>query len=138
MITRKSLDHDDAWTAIQAAREEIDKRGKAAVIVVADPHGETLALLRHADAMLSSLKLAANKAYSAARLRRPTSAIGAKMRDEGVDIACFGDPRFTGFGGGLPVIVDDHVLGAVGISGLPEAEDIEVANIAIKAMMARW
>jgi glc operon protein GlcG len=138
MKNRKTLDHHDAWIAINAAQAEIEKRGQAAVIAVVDTHGEVLASLRHVDAMLSSLTLAHNKAYAAARLRRPTSAIGAKMRDEGLDISSFGDPRFTGFGGGLPIIVDGELVGAIGISGLPEAEDIAIAELAIKAMMERW
>lgn len=135
-----ALDHDDAWTAISAVREVIRKDNKALVIVIADAHGEVLALFRHVEAMLSSITVATNKAYSAARLRRPSSAVGQKARsaEEGFDIASFGDPRVTGFGGGLPIYFDGQVIGAVGVSGLPEAEDIAIAKFAINAIETGW
>jgi glc operon protein GlcG len=135
-----ALDHADAWAAIAAAHEIIKNENKPLVIAVVDSHGEMLSLFRHSSAMLSSNTIAANKAYTAARLRRPSSAVGQKSRnaEEGFDIACFGDPRMTGFGGGLPIIHDGQVLGAVGVSGLSEAEDIAVAQAAIRAIEARW
>ena len=73
-------------------------------------------------------------------LRRPSAAVGLKARsaEEGFDIASFGDPRVTGFGGGLPIFYDGQVIGAVGVSGLPEADDIAIAQLAISAIEARW
>ena len=133
-----ALDHDDAWAAISAARTLIANDDKPFVIAVVDAHGELLALYRHTKAMLSSITVATNKAYTAARLRRPSAAVGQKARSEGFDLASFGDPKVTGFGGGLPLLFDGQIIGAVGVSGLPEAEDIAVAELAIEAIMARW
>jgi len=58
------------------------------------------------------------------------------MRDPqfGFDIAYYGDPRYLGWGGGLPVIKDGAVVGAVAVSGLVEAEDIELAQIGVAAI----
>jgi glc operon protein GlcG len=42
----------------------------------------------------------------------------------------FGDPRYVGWGGGIPLVVDGDVVGAIGVSGLPEADDIEIAEAA--------
>jgi glc operon protein GlcG len=39
----------------------------------------------------------------------------------------FGDLRYTGWGGGVPLEVDGVVVGAVGVSGLPEADDMRIA-----------
>lgn len=140
MKTIAALDHFDAWAAINAAREVIEKDHKPLVIVVVDSHGEVMSLFRHANAMLSSVTVATNKAYTAARLRRPSLAVGQKARstEEGFDIASFGDPRVTGFGGGLPITFEGQVIGAVGVSGLPEADDIAIAELAIAAIKARW
>lgn len=132
------LDHADTWAAISAAREAIEAQNKPLVMVVVDSHGEVLALFRHAAAMLSSITIATNKAYTAARLRRPSAAVGHKAREDGFDIASFGDPRVIGFGGGLPIFYDGCVIGGVGVSGLPEAEDIEMAQTAIHAIEAHW
>jgi glc operon protein GlcG len=140
MRSLPTLDHQDAWFGIQYALQELKLDDVPFVIAIVDSHGETLALFRHSAAMLSSVNVAANKAYSAARLRRPSAAIGQKARDPeaGFDIAYFGDPRIVGFGGGIPVEYQGQVLGAIGISGLPEAEDIRIATLIAGAISARW
>lgn len=136
MNTYHVLSHVEAQRAIAAMQAEIERRGKTAVIVVADPHGELIALLRMDGAPLPSLTIAMNKAYTAARKGEPTNELGRKVRDpeKGFDIAYYGDPRFVGWGGGLPVKVNGQVVGAVAVSGLPEAEDIEVALLGVKVI----
>ena len=42
----------------------------------------------------------------------------------------FGDLRYTAWGGGVPIVVNGEVVGAVGVSGLPEAEDMLLARMA--------
>src|SRR5512147_826177 len=130
MLQYTSLGHTEAQLAIQAIRDEILKRHKAAVIAVADTHGELIALLRMDGAPLPSIVIATNKAWTAARERKPTRDLGqaARDRESGFDMAYFGDPRYIGWGGGLPVVVQGNVVGAVAVSGLPEMEDIEVAK----------
>ena len=71
MIQYKSLGHAEAQLAIQAIRDEILKRHKAAVIAVADAHGELISLLRLDGAPLPSIVIATNKAWTAARRRIP-------------------------------------------------------------------
>ena len=56
--------------------------------------------------------------------------IGEKSRTKPFPITNFGDLRYTGWGGGVPIVVDDEVVGAVGVSGLPEADDIVLARMA--------
>jgi len=81
-------------------------------------------------APVSSIRIAANKAYSAARERKTTEEIGQKARhpEKGFEIAYFGDERFVGWGGGVPVWRDGEVVGAIAVSGLPQAEDIRLAT----------
>ena len=137
MKQNNTLDHDMAQKAIQAIKAELEKRGKAAVIAVADSHGELIGLLRLDGAPLPSIVIATNKAWTAARERRPTRDIGQSARDphNGFDMAFFGDPRYIGWGGGLPVVFNGEVVGAVAVSGLPELEDIEVAQFGLKAIL---
>lgn len=137
MFQRVSLGHAEAQRAIEAIQAELQRRGKAAVITVADAHGELIGLLRIDGAPLPSIVIASNKAWTAARERKPTREIGQKARDpqKGFDMAYFGDPRYIGWGGGLPVIVDGAVVGAVAVSGLPELEDIEVAQFGVDAIV---
>ncbi|MBL8807557.1 MAG: heme-binding protein [Rhodospirillales bacterium] len=139
MRSEATLDHLDAKAAIDAICAELDRRGKAAVAAVVDAHGETLAVIRYSGTMLSSIAVATNKAYTAARLRRPSVMVGKRIRDpeHGFDIAYYGDARYVGWGGGIPVEIDGQFVGAVGVSGLPEAEDIELAEIGVRAIGAR-
>ena len=81
------LGHDEALAAIDAIRAELRTRGQSAVIAVADAHGELIALVRLDGAPLSSIAVATNKAFTAARLRRPTREVGARIRERGTDIA---------------------------------------------------
>ena len=127
-----SLDYADARRIIDWLTAEIGRRGKGGVIAVADPHGELIAFARMDGAPYSSINIAINKAWTAARERKPTKQIGEAARDpeKGFDIAYFGDPKFVGWGGGVPVFQDGVVIGAVAVSGLPQAEDVELATLA--------
>jgi glc operon protein GlcG len=89
-------------------------------------------------APVSSIRIAANKAYTSARERKPTKDIGDKVRnpEKGHDIAYFGDARYVGWGGGIPVWKDGAVAGAVGVSGLSSLEDVELANLAVATLGA--
>jgi glc operon protein GlcG len=93
-------------------------------------------LLRLDGAPLSSIGVATNKAFTASRLRRSTREHGARIRERGVDIAFYGDPRYVGFGGGLPVKVGDAVIGAVAVSALSDEEDEELAAIGVGVIAA--
>lgn len=132
-----TLTYLDAQKAIQAVQNELERRHKAAVIAVADAHGELLALLRLDGAPLASIVIAGNKAWTAARERRPSYEIGQAARhpETGFDLAYFGDRRYIGWGGGVPVCWNGEFVGAVAVSGLPEHEDMELAEIGVAAIL---
>ena len=132
------ITHRDAALAVDAIVAELGRRGQTAVVAVADAHGELLALARLDGAPVSSVTVATNKAYTAARLRRPTRVLGASIQTRNIDIGYYGDPRYTGFGGGLPVYADGAVVGAVAVSGLSDAEDEALAAMAIAALGPRF
>ena len=136
MRNETTLSDSDAQMAIAAVRDQLRAEGKAAVIAVADAHGELLALLRLDGAARAPIQIAMNKAFTAARERRPTVEIGQKVRhpERGFDIAYYGDPRYVGWGGGVPVVHDGQVIGAVAVSGLPEEEDMRFAAHGVAAI----
>lgn len=137
MQTEPTLTHEDARRALDAMASQCASKGLKAVLAVADNHGELIGLLRLAGAPLASVQIAANKAYSAARERKPSREIGRAAKDPsaGFEMAYFGDPRFTGWGGGLPVFVGGVCVGSVSVSGLSEDEDVELASIGVKAVL---
>jgi len=130
MRTTQSIDYTEAKRIIDAIVEKVMPTGKAGVIAVTDPHGELIAFARMDGAPVSSIPIAMNKAYSAARERKSSKEIGERARhpERGFEIAYFGDPRFVGWGGGVPVWRGGEVVGAVAVSGLPQEDDITLAT----------
>jgi glc operon protein GlcG len=133
MRTSQTLDYSEAKKIIDLIVEKALLMQKAAVIAVADSHGELIAFARMDGAPISSIRIAANKAWTAARERKATKDIGEKVRhpEKGHDIAYYGDSRFVGWGGGIPVWKDGHVVGAVAVSGLSSSEDIILASLGV-------
>lgn len=135
MKTTRTIGHVEAQAAIAAIQSELARRGKVAVIAVGDDHGELVGLLRLDGAPLPSTTIAANKAWTAARERKPSWELGIASRDpkSGFDMAYYGDPRFVGWGGGVPVIANGLVVGSVAVSGLTQEEDAELAAMGAAA-----
>ena len=132
------LGYADARRALDAIASELQRRELPAVITVADDHGELIALMRMDGAPLPCILNATNKAWTAARERKPSFDVGRAVRhaDTGFDIAYYGDPRYIGWGGGVPVVIEDRVVGSVAVSGAPEAVDIEMAALGVAAIIA--
>jgi len=129
MKTEHSLDYSEAKKIVDAVVAKAQALQKAVVIAVADPHGDLLAFARMDGVGLPSMQIGMNKAWTAARLRKPTKDIGDRLQKEGFDIAYYGDPRIVGWGGGIPVWKDGELVGAIGVSGLSSEEDVELAEI---------
>jgi glc operon protein GlcG len=136
MIARLDLGWAEAKAAMDAMRAECERRGGAAVLAVGDSRGDLICLERMDGAPLPSITVATNKVYSAAREKIATRQIGRNVRDaeSGFDVAYWGDPKMLGWGGGLPVFHAGAVVGAVAVSGLPEAVDEEIAAIGVAAI----
>jgi glc operon protein GlcG len=129
MYTRSHLSHADALAVIETIRRELETQGKGAAIAVVDSQGELLAFLRTDGCKLPSIQIAINKAYTSAREQKPSRAVGDASRAEGFPMTNFGDLRYTAWGGGLPILSGGQVVGGVGVSGLPEEEDMVLAAL---------
>jgi glc operon protein GlcG len=122
-----TLSHTDAMRIVDLIRAEVEAQGKGAAIAVADAHGELIAFLRTDGCKLPSLTIAINKAFTAAREQKPSREIGDSSRSKQWPMSNFGDLRYTAWGGGVPIVYQGQVVGAVGVSGLPEEEDMLLA-----------
>jgi glc operon protein GlcG len=131
MRTLQTIDYSEARHAADLILEKATQMQKAAVVAVADSHGDLIFLARMEGAPVSSVRIAMNKAYTAARERKPTKEIGEKVKhpEKGHDIAYYGDPNYVGWGGGVPVWKNGEVVGAIAVSGLSSEEDIELATM---------
>jgi glc operon protein GlcG len=132
------VDYSEAKKIIDLIVGKATQMQKGVVVVVADPHGELIALARMDGAPVTSILIAANKAYTAARDRKTTQEIGEKVRhpEKGHDIAYYGDPRFVGWGGGIPIWKDGAIAGAIAVSGLSSREDVELAMLGLELIGA--
>src|SRR5579871_3251175 len=102
-------------------------------VFVADDHGEVVAAATMDGAAPDTRLNAQRKAYTAARSdARTTAELAEKVRDDAVERASF-DPFFTFFLGGVAAFEGGRRVGAVGVSGLPGADDAALATAAIEA-----
>ena len=127
MYQRYHLSHLDALKIVVAIQTELEKQGKSAAIAVTDTQGELLAFLRIDGCKLPSIAIAINKAFTAAREQKESKVIGDSSRKNEFPMTNYGDLRYNAWGGGIPIIYQDQTVGAVGVSGLSEAEDAELA-----------
>ena len=136
MKTLPTIDLAEAKRAVDLIVEKALQLQKAAVVAVVDSHGELIYFARMDGAPISSIRIAMNKAWTAARAGKPTQEIGEKVRhpEKGHDIAYYGDPRFVGWGGGIPVKLHGEVVGAVAVSGLSSIEDSGLASLGVELL----
>jgi glc operon protein GlcG len=136
MRTVHTLDYSEARRALDLIIEKTSGMQKAVVVAVADSHGDLIFLARMDGAPISSIRIAMNKAYTAARERKPTKEIGEKIKhpEKGHDIAYYGDANYVGWGGGVPVWKNGEVVGAIAVSGLSSEEDIALAMIGVESL----
>ena len=103
-------------------------------VYVVDDHGELVAAATMDGASHDTRLNAQRKAYTAARSDAfSTAALADSVRDDPVERASF-DPFFSFFRGGVAVLEGERKVGAVGVSGLPGAEDDALARAAIEAV----
>ena len=134
MPAQRAIGHAEARGLIAMVADRLEADGAGAAIAVVDPHGELVAFLRTDGCGLASIQIAMNKAFTAARERVESSVLGERSRTEGFPLTNFGDARYLGWGGGVPIVVDGEVIGAIGVSGLPESADVDLARWAAASL----
>ena len=134
MYTTHKVGFREALQLIDAVILEAEKINKHVAVAVAGPEGELLAFLRMDGASPAASVIAQNKAYTASRDRKTTREMGEFMTSAGRPPAYWGDSGITGFGGGVPVLHQQHVIGGIGVSGLSEDEDERICLAAIKTV----
>ncbi|ARS46991.1 heme-binding protein [Ectopseudomonas hydrolytica] len=117
---------------LQAARSEAQQQGWAVAIAVVDDGGHPLALERLDGCAPIGAYIATEKARSAALGRRETK--GYEDMVNGGRTAFVSAPLLTSLEGGVPLLVDGQVIGAVGVSGVKAEQDAQVARAGIAAL----
>lgn len=108
--------------------------GVPVVIAAADAGGNLMLLHRIEGALLASIEIAINKAWSAVAFQAPTATLGPLATEDGPfpGLADTNSGRVVLFGGGVPVHVDGELAGAIGISGGTAEQDVDIATCALQ------
>jgi uncharacterized protein GlcG (DUF336 family) len=133
MFTRKVLSADDVKRIAAAAEAEAVRNQWNVTIAIVDDGGLLLSLQRLDGAPPISSYIAPEKARTAALGRRET-----KLYEDVINqgrVSFLSAPVLQGMlEGGVPVIVDGQVIGAVGVSGVKSSEDAQIAKAGIAAL----
>jgi len=132
-MTRPTLSSEASRLLIDAAVAEARKLSVPITVVVVDESGVTKEMLRMDGAPLVSVQTAINKAYAAAAIGMPPDDFYAAIESDEAAVAEFGTrPGLALIAGGLPVLADGKVAGAIGVAGaMTAAEDRRIAEAAI-------
>lgn len=130
----EALPLEIATKLIDAAKQRANELENPMVITITNSEGNLIAQHRMDGAWLASVNISRNKAYTSAALDMPTHELaeasepgnplyGLDTRDEG---------RMVVFGGGYPLLKEDEVVGAIGVSGGAVSQDRDVAEAGVK------
>lgn len=127
-----ALTFEGARRIAAAAAEEAQRNNWGVSIAVVDPAGELLFFARLDGAHQQSVDISRAKARTAARWRRETKSLeDAVAGGRTVLLAVEG---MLPLEGGVPIIVEGRVLGAVGVSGVTSQQDAQIARAGIRAV----
>ncbi|MFD1067248.1 GlcG/HbpS family heme-binding protein [Oceanobacillus locisalsi] len=118
---------------IEGAEKEAQNIGVSMVISVVNEGGNLIAVHRMDDAWLASIDIAQNKAWTSVALKMPTSNLAEATvpHAELYGLNTTNNGRIVLFGGGIPLVENDQVVGAVGVSGSSVEHDMQVAQAAV-------
>jgi glc operon protein GlcG len=132
--TKQVLTLDTAKKIAAAAEAEAKKRGATVVIAVVDDGGYLLVLERLDDAQVASVDVGIAKARTSAIFRRPSRVFEDQVKNG--RIAALALPGAVALQGGVPIIVDGKVIGAIGVSGNSPQEDEDIAKAGADSAIA--
>jgi len=122
IVREPVLTGEQAQAMVEVVMHEARESGHAVTVTVVDRSGQILAVLRDHHAGVHTLNASYKKAYTAASQKRETVAIARGIRD---------DPNFSLMEGGIPIILENVVVGGIGVGGAHGSEDGRLARIGL-------
>ena len=123
---------EQAKKVLAGAEAEAMKNKWSMVIAVLDSGGNLVALHRLDGTQFGSIDVAKDKAYSAVAFRRPTKVFQDLLAQGGANTRLLGLRGASMLDGGIPIVVDGKLIGAVGASGGTGEQDAQVARAGIE------
>jgi uncharacterized protein GlcG (DUF336 family) len=125
---------EQAKKVIAGAEAEAKKNSWNVVIAVLDSGGHLVMLQRLDGAQLGSIDVAKEKAYSAVLYRRPTKMFQDLVGQGGANLRLLRLSGASPLEGGIPIIADGKLIGAVGVSGVTSEQDAQIASAGAEAL----
>lgn len=125
---------DMAKKVVAGAEAEAAKNNWPVFIVVVDSGRNIVLLQRMDNAQLGSLELAKGKARTALDFKLPTKALEDAISAGGSGLRLTTLNNITPLEGGLPIIDDGKIIGAIGVSGVLSSQDVQIARAGIQAL----
>jgi len=127
---------DNARKAATAAVAEARKNNWTMAVAVVDPNGDLVYYEKMDNTQLGSSQVSIGKARSAARFKRPTKAFQDAVAAGGVGLRVLGLEGAVPLEGGIPIVVDGKIIGAIGVSGDSSDHDGVCAQAGVNALMS--
>jgi glc operon protein GlcG len=125
---------DQAKRAMAAAELEAAKNSWQVAITILDSGGNIIMFHRVDNAQLSATTVSEGKARTALEFKRPSKALDDAIAGGGAGMRLLALKNITPIEGGLPVIVDGKIIGAIGVSGALSSQDAQVAKAGADAL----
>ena len=116
-----------------AAEAEAVKNDWPVVMAIVDSGGHLVMLQRLDNTQLSSIEIAQGKAKTAVMFRRPTKALEDRIAQGGADLKLAALNAMP-MQGGLPIVSDGKIIGAIGVSGVLSSQDEQVAAAGLRVL----
>ena len=130
-IPHFKLTHEGALKMLRAAMAKAEEMKQPQCISITDDGGHLLAFVRMDGARVLSTESSLKKAMTAASLRNPTGNVNPENE---VKLGFATGGKLTNLKGGLPIVIDGKVIGAIGVGSGTGEQDLEVAKAAIAAL----
>jgi glc operon protein GlcG len=119
---------EGARAVMAAAESEAAKNNWAVVISIIDSGGNIVMLHRHNDVQLSSIEISQGKAKTALMFKRPSKVLDDAISSGGAGLRFLALKDIVPLEGGLPLVAEGKIVGAIGVSGVLSAQDAQVAR----------
>jgi glc operon protein GlcG len=129
-----SINLEQARKAIAGATAEARKINVPMAIAVVDTSGNLVALEKMDNTQLASVNVSIDKAVSAATYRRPTKVFQDILAGGGAGLRILSLRGANAVEGGLPIVVDGKIVGAIGLSGGSAEQDGQCAAAGLAAL----
>ena len=129
-----SVTLENARKAATVALAEARKNGWSMAAAVVDPAGDLVYFEKLDGTQAASSDIAVEKARASARFKRPTKALQDALAAGGEGLRILGLPGAVPVDGGVPIVMDGKIVGAIGLSGGTSAQDGQCAAAGAAAL----